>query len=158
MMEPSGDDDPATPTRLPTQLQEREARESSSPFGSERKRGRMTCSECHNRKLRCDVVETGDEDCTNCKEHNSSCRPGTKKIARVCSLRDEKKRGRPRKAESPPMKASPLHIMNAASVHFGSPTQMTPYVSGTAPSRSSGRARSMSSKSSEPSRRCVLSL
>ena len=123
-MEPSGDDDPATPTRLPTQLDEREAsRDSSSPFSSERKRGRMACGECHDKKLRCDLVETGDEDCTNCKEHN-----------RVCSLRVEKKRGRPSKAESPPMKASPLHLMSVASVHFGSPTQIAQCVSGSASS------------------------
>ena len=123
-MEPSGDDDPATPTRLPTQLDEREAsRDSSSPFSSERKRGRMACGECHDKKLRCDVVETGDEDCTNCKEHN-----------RVCSLRVEKKRGRPSKVESPPMKASPLHLMSVASVHFGSPTQIAKCISGSASS------------------------
>ena len=128
-MERDGDDDPATPTRMATQLDEREAsRDSISPVESqqshsERKRGRMACSECHDKKLRCDVAETGDDPCTNCKEHS-----------RVCSLRVEKKRGRPSKAESPPMKASPLHMMSVASVHFGSPTQVAQCVSGSVPS------------------------
>lgn len=47
----------------------------------------------------------------------------------MCSLRVERKRGRPSKAESPPTKASPLQIMSVAAVHFGSPPQIAQCVS-----------------------------
>ena len=112
----------ATAASLPALDDEREACQESSE-DSPARRGKKACAECHERKLRCNVAETGDDACTPCKEHN-----------RVCSLRVEKKRGRPSKVESPPMKASPLHLMSVASVHFGSPTQIAKCISGSASS------------------------